>query len=407
MSNVRNLFVLAGNGSYENRGCEAIVRGTAEILSRYFENLEFLVYSNFVNRKQYLSQIRSERDKRITHKGLVYAKNYSLRWVYENVIERLSPQLFREYLYKDMLRYLPDAKAVLSVGGDNYSLDYGKPKFFLDLNELVISRKKPLILWGASVGPFSDNPEYEKFILEQLKRVVIFARERDSAEYLASKGLKDNVFRVADPAFMLNPEMPPTEKLPFDIEEGAVGINLSPLMAKYVTGGDMKSWVKRSAEIIEGINANFKRPIYLIPHVTMPGNDDSAFMREALSLVNMKAGKIVLIPPILNAAESKWVISKMLVFMGARTHATIAAFSSGVPTLSLGYSTKASGINKEIFGHSEFCIFRDQIKLEFIISKMRGLIDRRDLIHERLVNYLPIARQMNRKSCELLMELCK
>ena len=36
--------------------------------------------------------------------------------------------------------------------------------------------------------------------------------------------------------------------------------------------------------------------------------------------------------------------------MGARTHATIAAYSTGVPTLVIGYSVKARGIAKDLFG---------------------------------------------------------
>lgn len=37
-------------------------------------------------------------------------------------------------------------------------------------------------------------------------------------------------------------------------------------------------------------------------------------------------------------------------FIGARTHATIAAYSSCVPTLVLGYSVKSRGIAKDLFG---------------------------------------------------------
>ena len=37
-------------------------------------------------------------------------------------------------------------------------------------------------------------------------------------------------------------------------------------------------------------------------------------------------------------------------FIGARTHATIAAYSTCVPTLVIGYSVKSRGIAKDIFG---------------------------------------------------------
>ena len=51
-----------------------------------------------------------------------------------------------------------------------------------------------------------------------------------------------------------------------------------------------------------------------------------------------------------NAQQLKWVISQCSFFIGARTHATIAAYSTGVPTLVLGYSVKSKGIARDLFG---------------------------------------------------------
>jgi polysaccharide pyruvyl transferase WcaK-like protein len=51
--------------------------------------------------------------------------------------------------------------------------------------------------------------------------------------------------------------------------------------------------------------------------------------------------------------ELKGYISKCRFFIGARTHATIAAYSTLVPTLVVGYSVKAMGIAKDLFGTSE------------------------------------------------------
>jgi polysaccharide pyruvyl transferase WcaK-like protein len=39
--------------------------------------------------------------------------------------------------------------------------------------------------------------------------------------------------------------------------------------------------------------------------------------------------------------------------VGARTHSTIAAYSSGVKTLVIGYSVKSRGIAKDLFGDYE------------------------------------------------------
>ena len=51
--------------------------------------------------------------------------------------------------------------------------------------------------------------------------------------------------------------------------------------------------------------------------------------------------------------ELKGYIARCRFFVGARTHATIAAYSSCVPTLVLGYSVKSRGIARDLFGNEE------------------------------------------------------
>ena len=51
-----------------------------------------------------------------------------------------------------------------------------------------------------------------------------------------------------------------------------------------------------------------------------------------------------------NCEELKGYISRCRFFVGARTHATIAAYSSFIPTLVIGYSVKSKGIAKDLFG---------------------------------------------------------
>ena len=91
--------------------------------------------------------------------------------------------------------------------------------------------------------------------------------------------------------------------------------------------------------------------IALIPHVTWKSNDD----REPLSILYDKfkySNRICLIED-QDAQKLKWVISQCSYFIGARTHATIAAYSTGVPTLVLGYSVKSEGIAQDIFGQTK------------------------------------------------------
>jgi polysaccharide pyruvyl transferase WcaK-like protein len=384
----RPLFILAGHAPYDNKGCEAIVRGTVEILRHHFSGPRFVVASHYSSHAQYLLQTPAETDKDITHEKTL--TKFEPLWFLQKGAQLFFPKLRPAVTYRRMMPYVKDSLAVLSVGGDGYSLDYGLPWLLTDLDDLIISRKKPIVIWGASVGPFSSNPRYERYMIEHLKKIDgIFVRESASMEYLTRKGVVDNVYQVADPAFLLQPIKPGPGKLFEEISREGLGINLSPLMANYVTNGNFKEWVEYAAEIVREVANTFERPLYLIPHVTSRHTNDHEFMRLIMERIGKTRQEIILLPPDLNAAETKWVISQLSVFAGARTHATIAAVSSGVPTLTMAYSIKAEGINLDIFGGLDYCIKSYDIKPAAIVRKLTEIFDNSDKIRHQINEVMP------------------
>jgi polysaccharide pyruvyl transferase WcaK-like protein len=396
MNSDRPLFILAGNGPYDNRGCEAIVRGTVKILRKNFKDPKFVCISNFNNDDQYQTQSRHEIDSDIIHFSTnkinkeKIISNYWKPSLWSNVFRYYSKsKSYKYWVYDDLLKSLNNSSAVLSIGGDNYAIDFGLCTLVTDLDDIVLENNKPLFLWGSSVGPFSAIPEYEQYMSEHLKRVTgVFAREAVTIEYLNSIGVIDNVFPVADPAFVMDAVEPKGWDDMINIEDGGIGINLSALMAKYVTGGDLNKWKKMAASIIENVARTSEMQIYLIPHVTIPNSNDYEFMHSALSLLPNKLKNITLLPAY-NAEETKWVISKMTLFAGARTHATIAALSSEVPTISFAYSIKAIGINKDIFGHSDYVIPPDQLTSDAVTRKISMIRENHANIQNELREKIP------------------
>jgi colanic acid/amylovoran biosynthesis protein len=393
MNKDRPLFILAGICPYENRGCEAIIRGTVKILRNHFHDPSFLSFG--FSGTNFERQSKEEYDEKITHKIINLARNkYGREWWIQRVLYRYNSSKRNYRVFKDMMPYLDDALAVLSVGGDNYSLDYGIPQRYTILDNIVLEKRKPLIIWGASVGPFDALPDYEQYMRNHLKKVTgIFARESVTVDYLTKNGVTANVHKVADPAFLMDPVEPRGEGKEIDIEEDAIGINLSPLMANYVTDGDVSRWEQLAANIISNIAKKTSRHIYLIPHVTLPGSNDFTFLEKASYLIDSQMQrKINIIPPIYNAAETKWIISHVSLFAGARTHATIAALSSCTPTLSFAYSIKSKGINKDIFGHEEYCLAPDQLTPEFVTSKISYMLLHKDQIQIELKEKMPVIK---------------
>ena len=91
--------------------------------------------------------------------------------------------------------------------------------------------------------------------------------------------------------------------------------------------------------------------IALIPHVVWARSDDRKPIQELYDAFR-NTGRVVQIPDG-SCQELKGAIGRCRLFVGARTHATIAAYSSCVPTLVVGYSVKAAGIAQDLFDAQE------------------------------------------------------
>ena len=79
----------------------------------------------------------------------------------------------------------------------------------------------------------------------------------------------------------------------------------------------------------------------------------------------------------------------MTLFAGARTHSTIAALSTGVPTLSFAYSIKARGINRDIFGNTDYCLEPKDLGAEMVSCRISSMLDKNVGIHRYLIEQMP------------------
>ena len=143
------------------------------------------------------------------------------------------------------------------------------------------------------------------------------------------------------------------------------------------------------ADIISAVAARTEMPIFLIPHGTRSCSDDHAFMGRALEMAGAK-DRVTLVPPKYNAAETKWIIGRMALFAGVRTHAAIAALSSLVPTLSLSYGMKTAGMHRDIFGHTRHCLEPSELTPAAVAGRLVSMLDERERAREHLARRIPI-----------------
>lgn len=368
-------ILLYGNGGSGNHGCEAIVRGTAAVLGK--ENNQYIIYSDASEQdRQYgLEKLADIRDARAeTGKDLRFAGAY------------LRMKLLHDYAAMDLLPYLGPIRnaarqtdVALSVGGDNYC--YGGTDLYRYLNRAYHDAGMKTVLWGCSIEP--SVVEMEK-IREDLNRYnLIVARE--SITFEAVKKVASRVICAPDPAFQME-AMPCEEEKVFRSGD-VIGINVSPM----IVSNESREGITREnyTALVRYILDHTDSKVALIPHVVWARNDDRKELRRLYEQFAEKE-RLILVEDH-TAPELKGLIARCRAFVGARTHATIAAYSSCVPTLVVGYSVKARGIARDLFGTEENYVLPVQ-KLEKkndLTETFEWLLSHESAIRQQLRDMMP------------------
>ncbi len=379
-------FLFNHVGSF-NHGCEAIVRGTVNIISNADRDASFV-----------LSSFAPETDASIKE---VEKRTFATRELtsFERIISAVNVKFLKseEYalkkMYSDIVSQAQDCDVCLSVGGDTYC--YGDNHGIQVLTRELKKSGKKVVLWGASLGE-EDLTEQKLQSLSDFD--AIFTRETLTCDLLKSKCANSNIFLNPDPAFCM--ERDEVEPIRGFTKENTLGLNVSPLVESY-----NPEITQITKDFIKYILDNTTLRILLIPHVVENGNNDYEYM---LGLYNdfKDSGRVAILPDNLNAKQYKGYIAHTRFFIGARTHATIAAYSSGVPTAVLGYSVKSRGIAKDLFGE-EFCVINSRIieSAEPLIGAFNTLVEKEQEIKETLMKKIPLhlrnAMQMGEKIIKL------
>ena len=400
--------VLYCHGGSGNHGCEAIVRSTYKILGN--DQLTLFSKNKDEDEKYKINdgKLYYEKELKLFKKILILFHNIISKTSLMYISSLLETKLFGTTILTTMqkrkciLNSVHKNDIFLSIGGDNYC--YPGYEILSDLNYLIHRKGAKTVLWGCSIEPSILN---NKKIIADMKRYdLITVRESLSYNGLINAGIKNNVILCSDPAFQLEKiELPLPNNF---IKNNTVGINVSPLIisCEQQEGITKENYIRLIEFIIQKTNMN----VALIPHVVWNNNDDRKPLFELYKKFE-NTNRVCMINDC-NCMQLKGYIARCRFFIGARTHATIAAYSSCVPTLVVGYSIKAKGIAKDIFGTYENYVIpvqsfqkKDDLKNTFI-----WIYEHEKMIKEHLNNVMPeycnqafIARQQLNKILERSM----
>ena len=327
------MYKLYYHGGSANHGCEAIVRTTLKIL-----DAEAVLYTSGINEdKRYgldeIVSLEPDEERRLDPRS------------FENLFAAVMHKLRDDDFYyttqshRTFFNQVKEGDVYFSIGGDNYC--YKGRDILGYYNKRLHQKGAKTVLWGCSFDPKDMTSEIAKDLA--LYDLIV---SRETISYEALKAVNPRTVLFCDPAFQLEAEV---KSLPSGfVPNNTVGINFSALSQSY---GDSDLVSANCRNLLKFLLESTDYSVALIPHVVKPGNDDRDILRE-LEAEFGGGARIALIPDG-NCMQLKGYISQCRFFVGARTHATIAAYSSCVPTLVLGYSVKAKGIAQDLFGSNE------------------------------------------------------
>ena len=329
------MIYLYNHGGSGNHGCEAIVRSTISMAERPIVLFSQKPDQDLKYGLDNICKIQSDVNSTV--------KRGSMAWFVSSLQTKLTGKInwLVRFWKKDMLCKVSKNDVLLSIGGDKYC--YAGTDIIAAINNNMRRKKAKLVLWGCSIEP-------ELLEKEGIKKDIAgfdLITARESITYEAVKKVNKNTVLAADPAFTLE-----RRNLPLPdgwIEGKMIGINASPLILQNAKNG--VSVLDAYKELVRTILKTTDCSIALIPHVVWEDNDDRIPLTVLYDTFK-DTGRVILLGDH-NCMELKGYIARCRMFIGARTHSTIAAYSSCVPTLVLGYSVKSRGIARDIFGSDE------------------------------------------------------
>ena len=240
------------------------------------------------------------------------------------------------------------------TGGDSFTDLYGTKRFLIEsyFKELGIKSKGKFILGPQTIGPFSKKTN--KIIANHIIRAsdMIFCRDKLSRDYVYQEFGVD-ALQTTDVAFLL-----PTSDVSIagldSCKKGKlnIGINISGLLwhGGYTGNNELGihlNYRELITQIVEDLIKD-EHQIWLIPHVitldpNSPENDVTP-----IKYLYERYPKVHYVEEFKSPMDAKGYIRNMDLFIGSRMHATVAAFSNGIPIIPVSYSRKFQGLYQSL-----------------------------------------------------------
>lgn len=390
-------YAFYSHGGCENHGCEAIVRTLSAMIKDKFPDSVIKLYTLSLKSDGAGDLPNIDETEEFNYIAPVSELSTAQK-IKSALLLRKSQKNADEYFYSLSCKNpsLKENDVYISVGGDNYC--YGDGHMAAAMNRELKRLGKKTVLWGCSIG--AEDLSEDK--IRDLKTFdLIVARESITYKTLRENGIDKNTVLYPDSAFTLDIDREANRSYP--VKPNTLGFNISSLVGEYSESGASIEDV--SVDFLKHVIDSSDKDILLIPHVTKAADGDQLILNRIAE--RLGSDRVSAVPSSLTAAQYKSIISRCDMFIGARTHATIAAYSTCVPTLVIGYSVKSKGIAKDIFGTDEGLVVpvSEIENVEKLIKAYEVFLKKKESYRKHLKEFMPRYIEKAKSSVDELMNI--
>lgn len=265
---------------------------------------------------------------------------------------------------------------VLDIGaGDSFADIYGVGRIWRMLlaQNIALLTGRPFVISPQTIGPFK-RAWTRRLALNVMRRARVVATRDDlSTGFAREMGYRDALIEATDVALRLPytpAPRPPDGKI-------RVGLNVSGLLFSGGYTQDNMFGLKVDypglvCEIIRYFLGQENCELHLVGHVSKSQTKEVLAVeddRTAHLTLAKTFPDVIVAPEFAGPSDAKSYIAGLDFFMGARMHACIAAFSSGVPVIPMAYSRKFAGLFGTLgYDHTADCRTEDA---DTILTRIR------------------------------------
>ena len=399
--------IILSNAPFQsgNKGCSALCYSMMYLIYNIMseKGLDYKLYLTESNERPGKYEV-TIGGKTIVYESIENVLPTSWKKAYE-----IITNFRKNYLLYKLFR---SADCIMDIGqGDSFADIYGAKRFTkIDkVHRTARLFRKPYFFLPQTIGPFQHVTTREKAIESLTKASLVMTRDRQSLDYVneLTKG-KANVKEYIDVAFFL-----PYNKIEFSKDEIHVGLNISGLLWNGGYTHDNQFGLKADYQhLVRSIICYFLSKdhvrLHLISHVatnTRNVENDYATLYDLWR--EYHSNRLTLAPLFFTPIDAKDYIAGLDFFMGARMHATIAAFSAGVPVVPMAYSRKFNGLFIETLAYDHIADLKTDDE-NIVLDKVEDCFTHRDRLKQEIESRLTttVAQLKEGLKADLTAQLC-